>query len=92
MYYTAQKPDTPSIGDNINPCPISMYFTRQWGRNLVSLAIFAKIVKVLDQKKLLIKESLSKSMAQIFSVIFITLKRQLFWKSVESYLCVNSVT
>ena len=42
-----------------------MHFTRQYNRNPVFFAIFAKIVKVWDQKKFLIKESLLKFMAQV---------------------------
>ena len=43
-----------------------MYFTRLQGRNPVSFAIFAAIVKVLDQKNFLIKNLLLKFMAQFF--------------------------
>ena len=52
-------------GDNVNPCPIDklLYFTRLQGRNPVSSAICVTIVKVLDQKKILIKQLLLKFMA-----------------------------
>ena len=42
-----------------------MHFTRQYDRNPVVFAIFAKIVKVWDQKKFLIKQLMLKSMAQV---------------------------
>ena len=43
----------------------SVYFTRLYGRNPVSFAICATIVKVLDQEKVLIKQLLLKFMSQI---------------------------
>ena len=46
-----------------------MYFTRQYDRNPVSLAIFAKIVKVWVQKKFLVKQSLLKFMAQVLQFL-----------------------
>ena len=46
-----------------------MHFPRQQGRNLVSFAIFAMIVKVLDQKQFLIKQSLHDSNFVIFNFL-----------------------
>ena len=44
----------------------SMHFTRQYDRNPVSFAIFAKIIKVWDQNFFLIKQLLLKFMAHSY--------------------------
>ena len=63
-----------------------MHFIRQYDRNPVSFAIFAKIAKVWDQKKFLIKQSLLKFMTHSFIE-----NDDFFWNSVESSEFVNSV-
>ena len=69
-----------------------MYFTRQYDRNPVSLAIFAKIVKVWVQKKFLIKQSLLKFMAQVLQFLILLKLAFFFWTSVESSEYVKSLT
>ena len=65
-----------------------MHFTRQYDRNPVSFAIFAKIVKVWDKKNDK-KKSLLKFILQFLTFF----KRTIFFlNSVESSEFVNSVT
>ena len=47
-----------------------MLFAVQRGRNQVPCDIFVKIVIVLDPNKFLLKQSLLKSMADVFFVFF----------------------
>ena len=68
-----------------------MHFTRQYDRNPVSFAIFAKIVKICDLKKFLIKQSLLKFMAQILYFFNFLENNDFFRNSVESSEFVNSV-
>ena len=65
-----------------------MHFTRKLGRHSVSFAIFAKIVKVSDQK-CFDKAIAAKGHASLF--YFLEIKGDL-WNSVESPEFVNRVT
>ena len=69
-----------------------MHFTRQYDRNPVSVAIFAKIVKIYDQKEFLIKQSLLKFYDSNFVIFNFLGNNDFFWNSVESSEFVKSVS
>ena len=67
------------MGDNVIPCPIDKpcISLDNKAETPFSVTIFAKIVQVLDQNKVLTKQSLLKFMAQIL-LFFIFLKMAIF--------------
>ena len=69
-----------------------MHFTRQYDRNPVSFDIFAKIVKVWDQKKVFDKTIAAKVHGSSFVIFNFIENDDFFWNYVESSEFVNSVT